>query len=194
MSLPGAFKRKVSLKRFGDFYVQYTQDDSTEYCAWIYYTPQNNYDLSLIATPDSQSEADRRFCNLPRRVIDARYVDGTGYPDARIQYAIAIHTHPSPRIFTQEDIIYIVEMEQYLRETLHDNGQIRLGMAAFFSREDRDEPSCDGFFFYRTSARTIQMWTKNENGAWQSRDVATVSYKRNPATHKLDVTITGLEN
>ncbi|HYH98981.1 MAG TPA: hypothetical protein VD972_23710 [Hyalangium sp.] len=189
MSLPGASKQKVELKRLGDFYVQYSRDDSTEYCAWIYYTPKSEYEISLIATPEIQREGDRRFCSLPRRIIDTRFVDEPGYPDKRIKYAIAIHSHPSPRIFTQEDIIYLVETEQYIQETLHDNGQIRLGMAAFFSREDRDEPSCDGFFQYSTSARTIQMWTMTKNGDWQSRDAATVDYLRNPKNGKLEVTI-----
>lgn len=189
MSLPGAFKRKVSLKRFGDLYVQYARDDSTEYCAWIYYTPEGTYEISLIATPEEQGGGNSRQCTLPRRVIDPRYAHKSAYPDARIKYAIAIHSHPSPRIFSQEDIIYIVEMERYLRETLHDNGEFRLGIVAFFSREDRDEPSCDGFFFYNTSARTIQMWTAGEDGGWQSQIVATVDHKRNPETRKLDVTI-----
>jgi hypothetical protein len=189
MSLPGASRHKIALKRFGDFYVQYSQDDATEYCAWIYYTPKGEYEISLIATPEIQSEADQRFCSLPRRVIDPRFVEEPDYPDKRINYALAIHSHPSPRIFTQEDIIYIVEMERYLQETLHDNGQLRLGIAAFFSREDRDEPACDGFFLYSTPARTIQMWTANENGGWQSRDVAKVDYRRNPKNHKLEVTI-----
>jgi len=189
MSLPGASRHKVELKQLGNVYVQYSRDDSTEYCAWIYSTPNSEYEVSLIATPEVQREGEQRFCSLPRRVIDTRFVDEPDYPDRHIKYAIAIHSHPSPRIFTQEDIIYLVEMERYLQETLHDNGQIRLAMAAFYSREDRDKPACDGFFQYRTSARTIQMWTLNEKGDWQTRDAATVDYRRNPKSGRLEVTI-----
>jgi hypothetical protein len=190
MSLPGASKRKVDMKRFGDVYVQYSRDESTEYCAWIYYTPAGLYETSLIATPEAQnSSSGNRFCNLPRRVIDARYADDPKDPDKRIKYVFAIHSHPSPRIFTKEDIIYLIETEQYLQETLHDNGEIKLGMAAFFSREDRDEPACDGFFLFSASSRKVQMWTLNSDGKWQSRDVATVDYKRNVKTGKLEVSI-----
>jgi hypothetical protein len=191
MSLPGASKRKVDLKRLGDVYVQYSQDESTEYCAWIYYTPAGLYETSLIATPEAQnSSSGNRFCTLPRRVIDARYVDDPRYPDKHIKYVFAIHSHPSPRIFTKEDIIYLVETERYIQETLHDNGEIRLGMAAFFSRGERDEPACDGFFQFSTTSRKVQMWTIDEEGKWQSHDVATVDYKRNVKTGKLEVTFT----
>jgi hypothetical protein len=179
------------LKRFGAVYVQYSQDESTEYCAWVYYTPASQYEISLIATPEAQAHSSgNRFCDLPRRVLDERYIDDPADPDKNIQYAFAIHSHPSPRIFTKEDIIYLVETERYFKETVQGGGQTRLGMAAFFSREDRDMPACDGFFLFRTISRQVQMWTVDEHGEWRAKEVATVDYKRNAKTGKLDVTIT----
>ncbi|WP_224362042.1 hypothetical protein [Hyalangium versicolor] len=181
------------MRRIGSIYVRYSQDDSTEYCAWIYFTPKGKYEISFIATPEAQNTKGPRFCSLPQFVIDPRYVDDEVEPDKNIKYAIAIHTHPSPTVFTQEDIRYIVETEHRFQRIRHDNGRFRLGVVAFFSREERDTPACDGFFEYSTAGDTIQIVTRSENGEWQNRDYAKVGLKRVKETGKLEVTIDVLD-
>src|SRR4051794_3824690 len=49
---------------------------SAEYCAWLYYTPDDKYEMSMLTDQSSPGDvlARRRSCRLPDDVDDRRYL------------------------------------------------------------------------------------------------------------------------
>ena len=62
LSLPNAIASRQDRRDEG---YRLAWDQSTEYCAWIYYTPVGDYELSWIATPEVQADPGSRTCSLP---------------------------------------------------------------------------------------------------------------------------------
>jgi hypothetical protein len=179
LSLPDAQSTpRTEVTRQGNVYIERSWDNSTEYCAWIYATPEGQYEISWIATNELQSRDYLKKCDLPFRVADPRYADDPEYPDRKIIYVLAIHNHSVPSVLTSGDIAYITNVDRYIKESLHDNGQADLGIVAFFTPDGHDKASCGGFFQYTLSTNVIQKWTANEDGEWRPSTVATVSRKR----------------
>ncbi|HEX8434417.1 MAG TPA: hypothetical protein VF697_04925, partial [Archangium sp.] len=61
---------------------------SKEYCAWIYYTPDHTYEMSMLTTSFAQDDPRKRKCRLPPNVHDPRYSDES------IGHVFVVHNHP----------------------------------------------------------------------------------------------------
>ncbi len=76
---------------------------STEYCAWIYYTPDDKYEVSRLTDQSEIDPADRsRNCSLPSVVEDRRY------PPDSIKYICSLHNHLFDDTLSRRDIRFIV--------------------------------------------------------------------------------------
>jgi hypothetical protein len=129
---------------------------ANEYCAWMYYTPDNKYEISLLtdqADPDPTGE-DKR-CTLPSFVEDRRY------PAESIQYIVVIHNHTFDNRPSDRDIRFIVDQGQlHGFEPKSKDGNPRLSVVAFFSNTHED-PTCDGFYEYTPYIGKILKWTRD---------------------------------
>ncbi len=89
LSKPGA---SAGLLRHQDFITRWML--STEYCAWIYYTPEHKHEISRLTDQSSLDPSFRyKKCALPAFVDDPRY------PPATSKSICAIHNHPYGTIF-----------------------------------------------------------------------------------------------
>jgi hypothetical protein len=135
---------------------------SNEYCAWLYYTPDHQYEMSMLT---DQSEPDdlgrKKSCDLPPVVDDPRY------PPESLKYVFALHNHPYEDKISDEDIRSILSrgmMHGFETET--QRGKVRLSIIAFFSRSsDPAHPTCDGFFQYVPYTSQLLKWTQTR-GQW----------------------------
>lgn len=144
---------------------------SKEYCAWLYYTPDNTYELSMLSdlsAPGSQLQG-KSTCYLPPFVDDPRY------PPTSIQYIFSLHNHPFAGELSEDDIYLAVEMA-----TTHDwfvktrDTGVHFSTIAFFSRSmDGDAPSCDGFYQYVPGTDELLLWT-HLGGRWARKKIGTV--------------------
>lgn len=177
LSLPNAVADRPS-----SFNYRLYWDVSTEYCAWIYYTPAKAYEMSWIGFSETQSDSGRRSCDLPPYVSDARY------PDENIRYVLAIHSHPVPNALSKGDISYIIAAgRKHGLAFNNEDGQIKLSVIAFFTQGGRDHISCDGFFQYTPLTGELLKWTKTSQGEWQSETEGTVQYRWNNGHLDVDV-------
>jgi hypothetical protein len=160
---------------------------STEYCAWIYYTPDDRYELSMLvesgktSSPDEQGE---RRCEMPAFVDDPRY------PQRSLKYVYIVHNHPAyPTELSEIDISALVRAAKIHGGFLETKqGRIPLGIVAFFSSVyEPAAPSCDGFLEYNLERRTeVVKWTRDDQGHWRQGKAGTVTW--------LDETTFRLEN
>ena len=146
---------------------------STEYCAWLYYTPEHKYELSMptdVKDPGStlQGNASRL---LPPNIDDPRY------PPSSIKYIFLLHNHPFAGELSQIDIrlaVAMVNAHALLVEA--GNRKIPLSVIAFFSNsKDGQNPTCDGFHQYIPATRELLKWT-NTSGDWKSKRIGTVNW------------------
>jgi hypothetical protein len=130
-----------------------------EYCAWIYYTPDEKYVLSKLTDQTSRSLGiSDKTCVLPPRVEDQRF------PPESIQYVYAIHNHLYDDLVSQQDMTFIVSMGvEHGFEIETKDGKAQLSIVAFFS-SDAAAPRCDGFYQYIPSRSRIFKWTRA--GGW----------------------------
>ncbi len=133
---------------------------SSEYCAWIYYTPEHKYVVSKLTDQSRVDPALRtKTCVLPSEVADSRY------PPESIKYIYALHNHPLGSNLSRFDIQFIIAQAQkhgHAAET--KDGTQQLSLIAFFSNSVV-EPNCDGFHQYIPSAHLVLTWTRLE-GRW----------------------------
>jgi len=132
----------------------------SEYCAWIYYTPDQKYELSKLTDQSRVDPADRsKTCYLPSIVEDRRY------PPDSIKYICALHNHLYDDPLSVNDIRFIVsEVHNHGFESETKDGVSRLSTVAFFSN-DRGAPTCDGFHQYIPATSQILKWT-HAQGRW----------------------------
>lgn len=144
-------------------------DLSQEYCAWIYYTPDERFEMSMMAVTPLQDARGKRTCRLPPTVDDARY------PPESIGYVYLLHTHPYEGELTEQDIRYIVSMGlAHGWEVKTKEGMLRLSLVAFFSASnDPSKPSCDGFFQYTPTTGDLSKWTQVRS-QWSRKSLGTV--------------------
>lgn len=109
---------------------------SSEYCAWLYYTPDHKYEMSLLtdqARPDDLNS--RKSCVLPS------YVDDRRYPPGSLKYIFALHNHPYESSLSKDDIDTIISkgsLHGFESET--KSGKIKLAVIAFFSNSKHPDP------------------------------------------------------
>jgi hypothetical protein len=122
---------------------------STEYCAWIYYTPDGNYELSKLTDQSKLGLATRKkMCLLPPTVQDQRY------SPSGIKYICALHNHLFDDALSADDLRFILNEGArrgappyfgFFPQT-REGGRL-LSIVAFFST-DAQSPSCDGYYQY----------------------------------------------
>lgn len=132
---------------------------ASEYCAWIYYTPDEKYEMSKLT---DQSEIDptdiSRTCSLPPDVDDRRYS-----PES-LKYICAMHNHLFDDPLSDLDIQFIVKQaRRHGFESATKDGMARLSTVAFFST-NREAPACDGFHQYIPATSQILKWTHTRDG------------------------------
>jgi hypothetical protein len=152
---------------------------SREYCAWLYYTPEHKYEMTMLT---DQSRADdlnnRRSCVLPRLIDDKRY------PPDSLKYIFALHNHPFEATLSDDDIRTIVSRGlEHGFEVDTKGGKIRLSIIAFFSRSnDFTRPTCDGFFQYIPITNQLLKWTRASD-SWICEQIGTVKWSNETMFH-----------
>jgi len=150
---------------------------STEYCAWLYHTPQETYEMSMLmessdaVPPDSHGE---RGCRIPAFVHDRRY------PQHALKHLYVLHNHPAaPTHISLKDIRAVVAAAKIHGRFMETHeGRIPVGVVAFFANSyEPTSPSCDGFFEYTWGSTDVVRWTPDEQGAWSGEKVGTVTWK-----------------
>lgn len=144
---------------------------STEYCAWIYYTPAQKYEISRLTDQSQLDPAYRlKTCALPAFVDDPRY------PSHAIKYICAIHNHPYGNRLSDFDIRSIVAqglVHGFDVET--KDGNVLLSVVAFISN-NTESPSCDGFYQYVPAASSLYRWTR-QGGNWSCRKTSVIQWQ-----------------
>lgn len=101
----------------------------TEYCAWIYYTPDGRYVLSKLTDQTEVHLAEQgKRCLLPS------YVDDPRFPPDSIQYVFALHNHLYDDLLSRDDLSFILK-QGFVHGFEHEtqDGNINLSAIAFFS-------------------------------------------------------------
>ncbi|MFL5346307.1 MAG: hypothetical protein ACJ8AT_16075 [Hyalangium sp.] len=131
----------------------------SEYCAWIYYTPDQKYELSKLTDQSRVDPANRRkTCHLPPVVEDRRH------PPESIKYICALHNHLFDDPVSPDDVKYIVsQVHDHGFESETKDGVTRLSTVVFFSN-NRSAPTCDGFYQYIPATSQILKWTHEREG------------------------------
>lgn len=136
---------------------------ATEYCAWLYYTPDHTYEMSLLTDASSADDlvSGRKSCVLPTFVSDSRYVRD------ELQYVFALHNHPFGSELSPQDLRFIEDAASvHAWEIQTKRTKVRLATIAFFSRsKDSQAPTCDGFHQYIPATRELMTWTQTR-GQW----------------------------
>lgn len=144
---------------------------STEYCAWLYYTPDDKYEMSLLVTNSVQDDPRMRRCDLPPWVDDQRYSQ-----DA-LGYVFMLHNHPYASELSDHDFRSIVGMAQVhgawtVKTKMRE---IPVGIVAFFSRSMSEPAECDGFFQYFPITGEVMRWVV-QDGVWEHKQIASVTW------------------
>lgn len=167
-------QRGASAGHQGDMNFSMHWRASTEYCAWLYYTPDDKYELSRLVQstspipPDNQGE---RGCTLPAFVDDPRY------PAKSLKHLYILHNHPgTPTNISEKDITAVVNAAKIHGEFVETKqGRIPVSIVAFFSRHyEPSSTGCDGFFEYSRGSSEVVKWTPDERGQWHREKAGTV--------------------
>jgi hypothetical protein len=132
---------------------------SSEYCAWLYYTPDEKYVVSKLTDQTLVDPALRSHqCVLPSIVEDKRY------PPGSIKHIYALHNHLYDDRVSNQDIRFIVaEAREHGFESETKDGRLKLSIVAFLAN-DFENPSCDGFYQYIPATHQILKWTRAQGG------------------------------
>ncbi|MBN9685303.1 hypothetical protein JYJ93_22925 [Corallococcus sp. NCSPR001] len=144
---------------------------SREYCAWLYYTPDRKYEMSMLAAGAMHDDPQKRTCDLPSSVDDARYAPNS------LGYVFVLHNHPYDNVLSDRDIRFIVDMaiEHGVSVKTHA-GEIPLSIVAFFSLSDGlEHPPCDGFFQYIPATGELLRWLRGDDG-WGRQIIGRVEW------------------
>lgn len=134
---------------------------STEYCAWLYYTPEHTYEMSMLTDQSNPDDlvTGKRSCRLPASVRDSRYT-----PDA-LKHIFALHNHPLGTLPSASDLRFSEEMaglHGWVIDT--KNTQVLLSIIAF--------------------SRVMLKWTQSQ-GAWGRELLGRVTWV-DEATYRID--------
>lgn len=143
---------------------------STEYCAWMYYTPDGKYVVSKLTDQTKPQPTDTsKRCFLPSTVDDPRF------PPGSIKYIFVLHNHPDDTPISKDDVIYIVSQGLKHGFTIPTkDGNLRLSIIAFFSNSHAN-PTCDGLYIYSPDAGRILKYTR-ELGQWRCEQTHIVEW------------------
>ncbi|WP_233582917.1 hypothetical protein [Corallococcus sp. CA053C] len=144
---------------------------SREYCAWLYYTPDRKFEMSMLAAGPLHDESRKRTCDLPSTVNDPRYAPGS------LGYVFVLHNHPYDNVLSDLDIRFIVAMAAEHGVTVKtQGGLVPLSIVAFFSLSSSlENPPCDGFFQYIPATGELLRWLRDDN-AWGRQVIGRVEW------------------
>lgn len=144
---------------------------SREYCAWLYYTPDRKYEMSMLAAGAVHDDPQKRTCGLPATVDDSRYA-----PES-LGYVFVLHNHPYDNVLSDRDIRFIVAMAVEHGVTVKTHaGEVPLSVVAFFSLSDSlERPPCDGFFQYIPATGELLRWLRSDSG-WGRQVIGRVEW------------------
>lgn len=147
---------------------------SSEYCAWLYYTPDGKYEMSMLvesSDPLPISELDERTCGLPAFVEDPRY------PPGSLKHIYVLHNHPSPITLSNRDVQAIARAARIHGKYVETkDGKVPVSIVAFFANTyEPSRPACDGFFEYNVANYELVKWMPDSEGRWQRRKVGTIT-------------------
>lgn len=147
---------------------------SSEYCAWLYYTPDEKYEMSMLVEstdPLPLNELDERTCGLPAFVEDSRYAPGS------LKHIYVLHNHPSPISLSMRDVQAIARAAKiHGRFVETKEGKIPVSIVAFFANAYAPErPACDGFFEYNVANYELVKWVPEPQGRWRREKVGTIT-------------------
>ncbi|MFY0563167.1 hypothetical protein ACN28E_04935 [Archangium lansingense] len=146
---------------------------STEYCAWLYYTPEHKYELSMLTDVPAPGSAlkGEATCLLPPNIDDPRYAPSS------IKYIILLHNHPFASEISKPDVYFAIAMANAHALTVEAGGRtIPLSVVAFFSNsKDSQNSTCDGFYQYIPATSELQKWT-NTSGDWKGKRIGMVNW------------------
>lgn len=147
---------------------------SNEYCAWLYYTPDDKYEMSLLVESTEPVINNReRHCRAPAFVHDKRY------PQGSLKHLYFLHNHSAvPTNISEYDIAAVVRIAQihggFVETT---EGRIPVSIVAFISNSYTPRPSsCDGFYEYSHGSTEVLKWLSDEHGQWQKSKAGTVTW------------------
>jgi hypothetical protein len=143
---------------------------STEYCGWMYYTPDDKYEISRRTNQTRTDPTGKsKNCLSPSEVVDSRY------PPGSIKYIFVLHGHPFDTPISEDDVRFI----EY-QGSLHGfnprtkDGELRISIVAGFSNDD-GFPACDGFYLYSAQTRRILKWSRNQD-SWTCEQTHVVDW------------------
>ncbi|WP_223764003.1 hypothetical protein NR800_09565 [Corallococcus interemptor] len=144
---------------------------SREYCAWLYYTPDRKYEMSMLAAGALHDDPQKRTCSLPSSVDDVRYAPNS------LGYVFVLHNHPYDNVLSDRDIRFIVDMAIEHGVTVKTYaGEVPLSIVAFFSLSDSlEHPPCDGFFQYIPATGELLRWLRGDDG-WGRQIIGRVEW------------------
>lgn len=153
---------------------------SQEYCAWLYYTPDHKYEMSMLAAGAIQDDPLKRTCGLPSVVDDPRY------PPANLGYVFILHTHPYENVLSDFDIRFIVDMAAEHGVVVKTRTrEVPISIIAFYSKSSAlENPTCDGFFQYIPGTGELLKWT-NSQGIWSHEVTGRVVWL-DASTYRID--------
>lgn len=149
---------------------------ATEYCAWLYYTPDDKYELSMLVESTGPTPPDKR---RERRCRAPAFVDDKRYPSHSLRYIYFVHNHPAvPTNLSEDDLSAVVKVAKIhgkFAET--KEGKVPVGVIAFFSNSQTPQPGrCDGFYEYTWGSPEVVRWTPDGQGAWHAMKAGTVTW------------------
>jgi hypothetical protein len=152
---------------------------ASEYCAWIYYTPDEKYEMSKLTDQSEVNPTNNsRTCLLPSDVADQRH------PPDSIKYICAIHNHLFDDPVSRHDIGYIVSQAyKHGAESETKDGITQISAVAFFAN-DRANPACDGFYQYIPASHHILKWT-HARGQWTCEQTGRVVWEDDGVTFSI---------
>jgi hypothetical protein len=166
-------KPNATVVHFQERNPKLAQRVATEYCAWLYYTPEHKYELSMLTDVPAPGSAlsGEATCLLPPNVDDPRYSPSS------IKYIFLIHNHPFSGEISKPDVYFAIAMAN-AHTLLVEVGDrtIPLSVIAFFSNsKDSQNPTCDGFYQYIPATSELKKWT-NVGGRWTDKRIGTVNW------------------
>ncbi len=141
----------------------------TEYCAWIYYTPDGKYVLSKLTDQTSVAATGQsKHCLIPS------YVDDQRFPADSIKYIFVIHNHLYDDLLSDDDLsVTLKQGRHHGFEAATKDGRIQLSAIAFFANEV-ESPKCAGFYQYLPLTGQILKWSRTTR--WECEQTHTVEW------------------
>jgi hypothetical protein len=154
---------------------------SEEYCAWLYYTPADKYEMSmLVESSEPIRNSHERICRAPAFVNDKRY------PQSSLKHLYFLHNHPAfPTNLSELDIAALARIAQIHGGFVETKeGRIPVSIIAFISTSYPPQPaSCDGFYEYSHGSTEVFKWLPDEHGQWRKSLAGTITWSSETQFH-----------